>query len=52
MITERPYRAALTPEHALEEMRRRRGRQFDPRLLDLFVDRLPEILAAGRPTGG
>jgi putative two-component system response regulator len=44
MTTTRPYRAALPPEEALAFMRQGRGLHFDPRLLDLFLDRLDEVL--------
>jgi putative two-component system response regulator len=44
MTTARPYRPAIPPEEALAVMRRGRGLHFDPRLLDLFMDRLPEVL--------
>ena len=42
LTSERPYRAPLTDEAAIEVMRRERGTHFDPALLDLF-------LAAERP---
>jgi HD-GYP domain-containing protein (c-di-GMP phosphodiesterase class II) len=38
MISFRPYRAALTPAHALEEIERCAGTQFDPTLARAFVD--------------
>ena len=38
MISERPYREALTHEHALAEVERGAGTQFDPRVAELFVD--------------
>jgi putative two-component system response regulator len=44
MTTTRPYRPAHSPEEALETMRRGRGAHFDPMLLDLFMDRLKEVL--------
>ena len=44
MTTTRPYRPAFSPDVALETMRRGRGAQFDPMLLDLFMDRLGEVL--------
>jgi putative two-component system response regulator len=44
MTSARPYRPAIPIEVVLEEMRRGRGRQFDPRLLDLFMAHLPEVL--------
>jgi HD-GYP domain-containing protein (c-di-GMP phosphodiesterase class II) len=34
MTTDRPYRRALPPETALEEVRREAGRQFDPVVSD------------------
>lgn len=37
MTTDRPYRAAATPERAIEELRRCRGTQFDPGIVDLAV---------------
>jgi putative two-component system response regulator len=45
MTTTRPYRPAFSPDVALETMRRGRGAHFDPMLLDLFMDRLEEVLA-------
>jgi putative two-component system response regulator len=44
MTTTRPYRPAFSPDVALETMRRGRGAHFDPMLLDLFMDRLDEVL--------
>jgi HD-GYP domain-containing protein (c-di-GMP phosphodiesterase class II) len=38
MISPRPYRAALTHEHALAEVERGAGTQFDPFVALLFVD--------------
>jgi putative nucleotidyltransferase with HDIG domain len=37
MTTTRPYRAALSPEDAMEEILRHRGTQFSPMLTDVFV---------------
>jgi putative two-component system response regulator len=45
--TKRPYKEAMPPDTALELLKKDRGRHFDPRLLDLFVDQLDEILLAG-----
>ena len=41
MTTDRPYRPALTPEAAVDELRANSGTQFDPALVDLFLERLP-----------
>jgi HD-GYP domain-containing protein (c-di-GMP phosphodiesterase class II) len=43
MTSARPYRRALTPEHALEEIESCAGTQFDPTIAGLFV----EVWAAG-----
>jgi HD-GYP domain-containing protein (c-di-GMP phosphodiesterase class II) len=37
MISPRPYRRALSHEHALAEVERGAGTQFDPRVAELFV---------------
>jgi putative two-component system response regulator len=38
MTTDRPYRAARSGEEATEEIRRERGGQFDPNVVDVFLD--------------
>jgi len=38
MISPRPYRPALTHVHALAEVERGAGTQFDPHVAELFVD--------------
>lgn len=43
MISDRTYRNALSKEDALEEIKRCAGTQFDPELVDLFV----EIIISG-----
>ncbi|MDR3563379.1 MAG: diguanylate cyclase [Negativicutes bacterium] len=40
MTNDRPYRQALTPEVAVAEIRRCSGTQFDPFLVELFLDLL------------
>jgi len=42
MLTDRPYRAALTPDEATEELRRGAGKQFDPDVVDALLDLLGE----------
>jgi putative two-component system response regulator len=44
LTTARPYRPAFSPAVAIEMMRKQRGRHFDPTLLDLFFDLMPEVL--------
>ncbi len=45
LTSDRVYRAAFPLEEALDEMRRQRGGQFDPEVLDLFLDSMDEILS-------
>ncbi len=40
MITDRPYRAALSPAEAVDELRRGAGTQFDPEVVDALLDLL------------
>jgi HD-GYP domain-containing protein (c-di-GMP phosphodiesterase class II) len=42
MITTRPYREALPVASAIAELRRERGHQFDPSVVDAFLDVLAE----------
>jgi response regulator RpfG family c-di-GMP phosphodiesterase len=44
LTTDRVYRSAFPLTTALEFMRDGRGAHFDPRLLDLFLDAIPEVL--------
>lgn len=48
MLSDRPYRAALTPSEAAEEIRRGSGTRFDPRVVEAFL----ELLASRRETPG
>ncbi|MFN3466285.1 MAG: HD-GYP domain-containing protein [Candidatus Brocadiales bacterium] len=45
MTANRPYRKALPVETAVEEIKNHADTQFDPRLVDLFIDSLPDILS-------
>ena len=38
MTSKRTYRNSLTTEQALEELKRCRGTQFDPHMVDTFID--------------
>lgn len=39
MTTSRAYRSALPTEFAVKELKRHRGTQFDPELVDLFIEK-------------
>ena len=41
MLSDRPYRNALPMSHAREEIRRRAGTQFDPKIVEVFLS-IPE----------
>ncbi len=45
MISERPYKRAMSHEEAIAELRRHRGIQFDPELVDVFVS----LVGMGEP---
>ncbi len=42
MIAPRPYRKPLSPEQALDEIRKRAGTQFDPRIVSALEDVIKE----------
>jgi len=42
MTTDRPYRKALSQEEALEELKRNAGTQFDPQVVEAFLEVLRE----------
>jgi diguanylate cyclase (GGDEF)-like protein/putative nucleotidyltransferase with HDIG domain len=44
LISERPYRRALSIEEAVELMSEQRGKIFDPSILDTFLAELPSYL--------
>ncbi|MEW5762933.1 MAG: HD domain-containing phosphohydrolase, partial [Bacillota bacterium] len=46
MVSHRPCRPALSEEMACEELQAQRGRQFDPRLVDIFLARVLPARAA------
>jgi diguanylate cyclase (GGDEF)-like protein len=45
VTAERPYHKALSHEGAIALMKREAGLALDPRLVDMFVDMLPKLLA-------
>ncbi|WP_077033010.1 HD-GYP domain-containing protein [Pelomonas sp. KK5] len=40
----RPYKGAWSVEDACEQLRSQAGKHFDPRLVELFLERMPEII--------
>ncbi|MFQ5965574.1 MAG: HD domain-containing phosphohydrolase [Candidatus Scalinduaceae bacterium] len=42
MTTSRPYRNARSKEEAIKELRKFKGKQFDPNITDLFIEVLEE----------
>lgn len=44
LTSDRPYRGALSVEDAMEVMENKKGRHFDPELLDVFMDNFDEAL--------
>lgn len=44
MVTDRPYRKALLQHQALSELRKGRGKQFDPKVIDVFLEAYREGL--------
>ncbi len=49
MLSERPYRPALTSEQVVEELERNAGRQFDPHLVAIFIEALEDNPALQLP---
>jgi diguanylate cyclase (GGDEF)-like protein/putative nucleotidyltransferase with HDIG domain len=43
MTTNRPYRAAMSCEEAVKELKDERGSQFDPELVDVFIKVVDEV---------
>jgi len=41
MVADRPYRKALGHDEAAKELRRHEGKQFDPRVIEAFLDTFP-----------
>jgi diguanylate cyclase (GGDEF)-like protein len=47
MVSDRPYRQALSPEQAIAELRAGAGSQFDPQLVEAFIGGLQKASEAG-----
>ncbi len=45
LTSARPYKAAWPVQDACDYLRQQKGRHFDPELVDLFLGKLPDILA-------
>lgn len=44
LTSKRPYKDAWTVENAIEVLEMAAGEHFDPQLIPLFVDSLPQVL--------
>ena len=44
LTSARPYKAEWPVEKAVDYLKQQRGQHFDPELVDLFLERLPEVL--------
>jgi HD-GYP domain-containing protein (c-di-GMP phosphodiesterase class II) len=48
MISDRPYRSAMSLDDAVDELARGRGTQFDPEIAELLIDHAEEFKEIGR----
>jgi HD-GYP domain-containing protein (c-di-GMP phosphodiesterase class II) len=46
MMTTRPYREAMSTEHATAELRAKSGTQFDPQVVEALLERLGAVSGA------
>jgi HD-GYP domain-containing protein (c-di-GMP phosphodiesterase class II) len=46
MITTRPYRDAMSTQHATAELRAKAGTQFDPQVVEALLERLGAVSGA------
>ena len=44
LTSARPYKAEWPVEQAVDYLRQQRGTHFQPELVDLFLERLPQVL--------
>jgi len=49
MISERSYRKALPTSHAIEEIKSQIGKQFDPKLAKIFIEKVITSIQTGTP---
>ena len=47
LISERPYKKAYSLEKSCDIIRKERGNHFDPKIVDIFLDNLDELLSKG-----
>jgi PAS domain S-box-containing protein len=45
LLSDRPYRPALSHDEAIEQIRRGRGTQFDPEVVDVLLEHLEDAIA-------
>jgi putative two-component system response regulator len=45
LTSDRPYRKAFEMDEAVQIMRSERGKHFDPRLVDFFLENMEEVVA-------
>ena len=45
LTSKRPYKPALPIEKTIDIIKEERGRQFDPHIVDVFLDMIEEILS-------
>ena len=45
LTSDRPYKQAWSTEDAVAELKKEAGRHFDPAIVELFVENLPQILS-------
>ncbi|MDK2865619.1 MAG: hypothetical protein PWP37_1811, partial [Thermotogota bacterium] len=43
MTSDRPYRDAMKVEEAIKELKKCKGSQFDPKVVDVFLELLKEL---------